>query len=155
MGQRWKWVVGGALVMLVVAAATGSANTQKINACVKNSNGAVRIAAPNTVCGSNESALSWPSTALTDYELVVVFGDPNDNPSAPHKQGRADCPAGKVAVGGGANIGGAMFATTVVRASHPQAANGLDGWAAEGVETQDDPNNWFLNVFVVCARQDP
>jgi hypothetical protein len=59
--MRTAGIAGG----FVVALALGpSADAQQISACVNNSDGTLRIVAPNTTCRSHETPLSWNAVGI-------------------------------------------------------------------------------------------
>lgn len=62
----------------------------------------------------------------------------------------ATCPAGKVAIGGGAGVD--LFVVAGVTSSAP---SGTDSWRASAIEFNPSASAWRLTAFVVCARVAP
>lgn len=61
------------------------------------------------------------------------------------------CPAGKRALGGGADGDGA--APTAIVLSEPTTANGIPtGWWAKARETTASAESWSLTVYAICAN---
>ena len=59
------------------------------------------------------------------------------------------CPAGKRAVGGGANLSGVGTTDGVaLRDSYPSSDT---AWTADAYESDPTPENWTIEVFVLCA----
>ncbi len=59
------------------------------------------------------------------------------------------CPAGKLVIGGGAEILGPE--PVAVRKTAPNADR--TGWLAEGFEANGTPDNWQLRAYAVCAER--
>jgi hypothetical protein len=74
----------------------------------------------------------------TGFELVGTGEDLN-----------ADCPAGKVVIGGGAEVSGLALIT----ASVPKADN--TGWVARGFAPDSSVPNFDLKVHAICAYLTP
>jgi hypothetical protein len=62
------------------------------------------------------------------------------------KQISVKCPAGKVAVGGGAFVNGAQVA--YITASSPS----IDGWAAHAIEPVASSASWNVTAVAICAK---
>jgi len=62
----------------------------------------------------------------------------------------ATCPAGKVAIGGGAGVD--LFVVAAVTASIP---SGTNAWRASAIEPTPSASAWRLTAYVVCARVAP
>jgi hypothetical protein len=62
-GLAIAFVLGGLAPTLPFVVLAQSGNTDYIHACVKNSNGSLRIEAPGVACANNESALDWAKNA--------------------------------------------------------------------------------------------
>ena len=88
---------------------------------------------------------------LSGYE-VRIANSPMDSGSG--KGLSVHCPAGKVAIGGGAFLtggNGAMYAPAAV-ALVESSINGLDAWRARGHEVTPTAEEWQLYVRVICAN---
>lgn len=79
--------------------------------------------------------------------------------SFPIKVLSADCPAGKVVLGGGADIYPSLAdpnrdaAPVVFRASEPSFGNGVQaGWVALASEIAPYTFDWQMTVYAVCAN---
>ena len=79
---------------------------------------------------------------------VVVVSSASD--STDFKNATATCPAGKVAIGGGAGVD--LFVVASVTASFP---SGTDSWRASALEPTPSASVWRLTAYVVCARVAP
>jgi hypothetical protein len=75
------------------------------------------------------------------------------NDSSTPKEANVECPAGKVAIAGGAKvIGGTTVALTDSGPFPPNAAGNRVGWSAAAAEMAADGGNWSVEVYVVCAE---
>jgi hypothetical protein len=148
-----------------------------IRGCYAKSGGTLRVIdASVTDCKAGETALSWsqqgqpgpkgdpgqpggpgpqgeqgePGVAggLAGYEIVVAQTEFSGDDS---KFQRANCPAGKLAVGGGAFLQG-EFSGVALDHSEPRS-DGL-GWDAQAHEIvlRGDTSTWRLGVRVICAN---
>jgi hypothetical protein len=90
---------------------------------------------------------------LTDIETVSVEHPAQDvGPSYPDVAwGSAYCPAGKIAIGGGAIIRSNNNATPPSIALMASVPAGDAGWYAIGREMVPAPSDWRLIVWVRCA----
>lgn len=82
------------------------------------------------------------------YETKASVSDSDPKPAV-----TAECPSGKVAIGGGAKITGGT--TVAVTESAPTAPNGQGkrtGWTAAAAEMAADGDNWSVEAYVVCAE---
>jgi hypothetical protein len=90
-----------------------------------------------------------------DIELVSNQGVTN----SANKSAQVPCPAGKVAIGGGAAspIGGAT-GFVALNLSRPQRSDSgpspnIDGWFAQAIEVNGgSTQNWAIEVYAICAR---
>ena len=78
------------------------------------------------------------------------------NSSVSPKTAEATCPAGKVAIGGGARVGLDTATDVALLGSEPFAADVQGkriGWTATAAEVGgDDVGDWSLTAYVVCAE---
>jgi hypothetical protein len=90
---------------------------------------------------------------LTGRELV--FGD-SPGGSATTQTASATCPAGKVAVGGGAIVRPVVISTTppALALTSSAPSSGQRGWSASAQEMSAFTGNWRLQAYAVCARVD-
>lgn len=73
--------------------------------------------------------------------------------SSTPKEATVDCPAGKVAISGGAKvIGGTLVALTDSAPTPPNAEGKRIAWTAAAAEMGLEASNWSLEVHVVCAE---
>ncbi len=74
--------------------------------------------------------------------------------SSTPKEATVDCPAGKVAISGGAKvIGGTFVALTDSALTPPNAEGKRIAWTAAAAEmAAPEADNWSLEVHVVCAE---
>jgi hypothetical protein len=86
-----------------------------------------------------------PGLSAREVVLVSTASDSTDFRSI-----TATCPAGKVAVGGGAGVD--LFVVAGVTASIP---SGTDSWRASAIEFTPSASAWRLTAYVVCARVAP
>ena len=96
---------------------------------------------------------------LSGYEIVTsdsMFD------SSSTKLLSADCPAGKVALGGGADIFPSLVdpnrdtAPVALRASTPSIGNGVQaGWFAQSSEIAPYSFAWHMTVYAICATVTP
>jgi hypothetical protein len=143
-----------------------------IHGCYAKSGGTLRVIdASVTKCKDGETALSWsqagipgpegdpgePGPAgpqgepgapgvpggLAGYEVVFAKSDTNSNT---HKEVVADCPNGKLAVGGGPSLG-PNDVEVAVESSHPAG----DGWAVSAHEVIPTDAAWTLTMQFVCV----
>ena len=146
-------VVAGGVAYASVPAADGT-----ISAC-KDSKGAIKIVdvEAGQTCGAGRQLLTWNTSGTSGYELV--YANSTQAPAAADKSASAFCPAGKVAVGGGAAAehvaGGAATGTAAdvaLTSSAPQYG-GFDGWSATatGIGPYAD-SSWRLQAIAVCVN---
>jgi len=73
--------------------------------------------------------------------------------SEPLKEATAECPGGKVAIGGGAKvIGGTTVALTGSGPTPPNAEGKRIGWSVAAAEMVADGDDWSVEAHVVCAE---
>jgi hypothetical protein len=78
----------------------------------------------------------------------IVSGQSGVNSSG-LKQLTVNCPSGKRAIAGGADVSTNGSAPVAVTRSRPTSDG--NGWQAEGAEIQSTTANWQLTAFVFCA----
>lgn len=124
-------------------------------------------------CSSKEKRITWSQTGpagpqgipgplgatgpagasgISGYEMVNAF-DEFSSPTT--KSVSVRCPAGKVALGGGAIIvPQTPDAPIALRASLPLLEDEITplGWIAEGIKTAEYGLNWGIQVFAICAN---
>jgi hypothetical protein len=83
-------------------------------------------------------------------EIVTVNGPAS---SIDTRGDTAPCPAGKVVVGGGADLVGPGFKFVSLDRSMPNASG--DGWVAGAHEHTATADNWALNVNAICVVPTP
>jgi hypothetical protein len=74
--------------------------------------------------------------------------------SSDTKTGTASCPAGKVVLGGGAEIERGTLAQsdlTKLFLVYSKPVSGLTGWTAQAVEASTFGETWALTVYAICA----
>lgn len=66
----------------------------------------------------------------------------------------ADCPTGKVVIGGGARVTGAEVTKVAITESSTNAPDGneLTGWTAVASEMAAEPKAWGVEAIAVCAE---
>jgi hypothetical protein len=167
------------LAVVVTAVSAGAAYATipggdgVIHGCYAKSGGTLRVIdASVTKCKSGETALTWSQAGvpgpqgeqgeagppgpqgepgipggLSGYE---TRGAASENSSAGFKSVTAECPAGKRAVGGGAETNAssevALTSSTVRRSA------GADTWSAIATEIDPTDTSWSLLVTVICAN---
>jgi hypothetical protein len=114
--------------------------------------GSVGPAGPAGPSGPQGVQGSPGSPGLAGYEVRVAT---TDFSGVDHKTVGVDCPAGKVAVGGGANLvslaaAAGKLALTVSQAKASVASG--QGWFAAAQEVVPTDASWRLNVSVICAN---
>jgi hypothetical protein len=73
--------------------------------------------------------------------------------SSTPKEATVDCPAGKVAIAGGAKvIGGTTVALTDDGPLPPNAEGKRVGWSVAAAEMVADGGNWHVEAYVICAE---
>jgi hypothetical protein len=149
------------LVATVVGTTTLSHAQTLIYACVNRSNGAIRIIAPGTTCGTRETLLIWPAeptTPTTFYQRESV--------TQPVIEGFATAIAlcddpGVVATGGGFRSDGVPVtdaAYTVVTSTSCAAsglcggATGQDGWVVVAKSTNVAAQGTRITSYVICTQ---
>jgi hypothetical protein len=175
------WLV--AVVVTAVSAgaayATIPGGDGLIHGCYTKSGGTLRVIdASVTKCKSTETSLDWSQRGLPGPQ-----GDPGE-PGPPGPQGEQGepgapgglaghevlgaqsaenssnkfvtvlCPAGKLPVGGGAELFGAgnvNSAPSEVALDSTAITSSGDGWRAEAHEVVPTDTAWQLNVKVICA----
>ncbi len=105
--------------------------------------------------GSVTGAKLAPSFLAQLLKDVSYETKASANDTVSPKTAEAVCPAGKVAIGGGARV---VLDTAVDVAligsepSPPNAQGNRVGWTATAKEIDgDDPGNWSVEAYVVCA----
>ncbi len=90
---------------------------------------------------------------LSGIEVVSRNSGPATNTSAVIT---VLCPAGKVAIGGGASILGGTT-TVVLNINQPtMSQSGLpNGWLGGGIETIAYASNWWVTAWAICANVTP
>jgi len=141
----------------------GGTPSNVFRACASKTTGGLRTIYPLGACTTNESAVSWniqgpmgpegPAgpPGVSGLERVDFSSHSNDTP---RKNAFAQCPAGKLVVGGGAQVfiaGGASGVVALLKKSQPSDA--MDGWAAtaEAIDGSHVGMNWFLTSYALCA----
>jgi hypothetical protein len=176
-----KFWLGGAIATVALAGTAYAAipgGDGVIHGCYAKSGGTLRVVdASVTNCKAGETALDWDQQgrpgqpgppgpqgepgpagpqgepgapgAVAGYEVVSV---PGAETSDRFKQVHADCPAGKVAIGGGAQVvngdGSHILIPEVVLDGSSLGANRWFGSAHAVTPTDED---WRLDVQVICA----
>lgn len=99
------------------------------------------------------------ASGISGYEIVSINSAFD---SSATKLLSADCPAGKVALGGGADIFPSLAdpnhdtAPVVLRASGPSIGNGVQaGWFAQSSEISAYTFAWHMSVYAICANVTP
>jgi hypothetical protein len=170
------WLLGAVATVALAgtAYATIPAGDGVIQGCYAKSGGTLRVIdASVTNCKAGETALNWsqqgvpgptgdpgePGPAgpqgeqgepgapggLAGYEIVSLNSATNSDDI---KRALVNCPAGKVAVGGGAIIQG-DFGGVALQESEPRA-DGL-AWVAQAHEIVATGLEWRLHVTAICA----
>jgi hypothetical protein len=85
------------------------------------------------------------SPGVSERQIVTANG-PTDSSSS--KTWLAQCPAGKVVVGGGGTIAGSTTGIAII-ASRPA---GDSAWRLSAQEVVANAQNWFILVYAVCAK---
>jgi hypothetical protein len=94
---------------------------------------------------------------ISGYEIV---SEVSAFDSTPYKAFSITCPAGKKAIGGGADLFPSLAdpnrdtAPVVLRSSSPTSGGG-EGWFAEGLETTAYTYDWDPTVYAICANVAP
>src|SRR5436309_7269687 len=88
-----------------------------------------------------------PGRASLDVVEVISDAD-----SQSPKLLMADCPSGKQAIGGGAQIGGPDVVALTESDFNLDADGNRTGWLARATETQPTGTPWALVVHVLCAE---
>ena len=141
-------------VVLVVTAGFVAAQVgdpRLIHVCVKKS-GEMKFVDPSTECRRGYEPTSWPGVAMGPIEVLRKTSPM----SSENKTLQLDCPADKIAIGGGARIIGELVNTALI-------ANGPEGpiarpnsWMAVAQEMgTGNPQPWALRVDVTCASMLP
>ena len=152
------------LVMIVcfggaMAVASSPALGQSvIYACYQKNNGQLRVVPAGEQCRPSEVPISWniqgPAGSINGLERVD-FSTHDDTTSPKHAF--ANCPAGKVVVGGGAQVfvKGQVAGPIALKKSYPSQA--LNGWAAsaEVMVSTSPALSWFLTAYALCATASP
>lgn len=119
---------------------------------------------PGAVGPIGPAGLAGPQGApgapgLSGYEIVTSDSAFN---SLATKLLSVDCPAGKLALGGGADVfpslsdPNRLTAPVVLVASEPSIGNGVTpGWVAQSTETAAYSFEWHMTVYAICANVAP
>jgi hypothetical protein len=174
------WLLGtvATAALAGTAYATIPAGDGAIHGCYAKSGGTLRVVdASVTNCTAGETALDWsqqgqpgpkgdpgapgpagpqgtqgePGTPGAVAGRERVFAQSGVPSSSDHQEASVNCPAGKVPVGGGANIarerGGNAGLKVVLSASQTIG----DGWFATAEESAPIDEPWVLHVSVICV----
>ena len=167
-------IVGGiaAAVLAGTAYATIPGGDGVIHGCYAKSGGSLRVIDGSTTnCKSGEGALDWSRQGVpgpkgdagapgpvgpqgetgapggvSGYEIVSAH---TDFSSQDVQYAGVSCPAGKLAVGGGAHMQG-DFLHNALDWSAP-STNG-SGWGAQANEIDITGQTWRLVVYAICAN---
>lgn len=141
----------------VLVAQPGVVNNTVINACADKTTGLLRLVLPPGPCRQSETAISWniqgpPGAPGVSGLERVDFSSRSDDTA--RKNAFAQCPDGKLVVGGGAQVfiaGGASGVIALLKKSQPSDA--MDGWAATGeaITGSQAGLNWFVTSYALCA----
>ena len=127
-----------------------------INGCYQKNNGQLRILPTGGQCRPSEVPISWniqgPAGTINGLERVD-FSTHDDATSPKHVF--AKCPAGKLVVGGGAQVfvQGQVAGPIALKKSYP--SEGLNGWAASAEDMTSTSLSWFLTAYAICATASP
>ena len=173
-------VVVGLAVAGGIAYATIPDSSGIFHACVKGTNGNVRLIDPDKPgkagkCKGNEQAVSWNQTGppgapgapgapgspgapgLSALQTVNLASVSN---SVSPKEAAVLCPSGKRVIGGGAAITGGsvasgatdLAATVALKTSRPITLGSSDAWTARAEEIAPGfDGNWSLTIYAICA----
>ena len=105
-------------------------------------------AGPAGPAGASGPAGAAGPAGITDVELVSKASEPAASGTV---QGiNVSCPAGKKALGGGAQTNTAAVGGPMIQKSRP-FDNGT-GWEATGVEAAAFAGNWTVTAWAICAK---
>jgi hypothetical protein len=127
-----------------------------INGCYQKNNGQLRVLLAGEKCRPSEVPISWnvqgPAGSINGLERVD-FSTHDDTTSPKHAF--ANCPTGKVVIGGGAQVfvQGQVAGPIALKKSFPSKA--LNGWAASAEDMASTPLSWFLTAYAICATASP
>lgn len=149
-----------ALVLSVWTAMTvfahgGDANL--IHACVRNNAPGggpnVRIVGVNDTCNANETAVDWPAQSGGGFDSLHVVTAESVSNNQQVKNVTVSCPAGEVAVSGGAAvvpITPSQIPFLQLVQSRPDGTAPPTGWYAEATSPSGAPT-WKVVAYVVCG----
>lgn len=85
---------------------------------------------------------------------VTYVTETSPNNSEEEKSVTASCPSGKEAIGGGARVNAPATVKVAVSGTYPavSSSNSRTGWIATGRETPEEPGNWQIVAYAICAE---
>jgi hypothetical protein len=146
-------------LVTLVSAHPGSPTQGIIHACVNNNSGTIKIIDASTTCGANEIALDWNASGLPGTPgvsgLETVKTTLNNVTTTTDLLATASCPAGKLVLGGGAEILNRFNVNNRIylKASFP---SGPTGWSAVAAVIEGADSGLFsFTVYAICANVAP
>jgi hypothetical protein len=150
-----------------VAAAVGTAKTDKLAACTSHKH--VRVLAKKVRCRSGEKYVSWrvkgepgpagprgpagPSGNVGNVRTATVLGPAMINPAAGAvTTADAYCKLGEQAVGGGFTFANQAQLDVVQESMPVIGTGGLQGWHVKIAAMPPLAGDHFVKVYVICAK---
>ncbi|MGH2608415.1 MAG: hypothetical protein ACRDHF_04940 [Tepidiformaceae bacterium] len=86
---------------------------------------------------------------MSGLQVVTTTNTLTSNSSQVHT---ALCPAGKLAIGGGASIVNGNNSVALTDSRPALVTGSPNGWFARAIEIGDYASNWGITVYVICAN---
>jgi hypothetical protein len=130
--------------------------TKLFNSAVTNSKIGPNAVATGKIADGAVTSAKLATSLLTQLVKNVSYefkASALSDSSSP-KSATAQCPSGKVAIGGGAKTTGTAtkVALTESAPTAPDGAGKRTGWTVTASELDTDGENWAVEAYVVCAE---
>ena len=157
-GRQWllntAFVVAGAAGILAAARGLSDAHggdPRLVHVCVAKS-GQMKLVDGNAECRKGEEPMDWPGVSMGPAEVLSQTSPP----SSETKTVKIDCPAGKIAIGGGARLLGDLTNTALVANGPDGPAGAPTSWIGAAQEMgSGNAAAWQIRVDVTCAAMLP
>jgi len=159
-------VFSSAVTLGITTALAHGGDTDLLHSCVDDTTGATRMVGDNDTCPGGEHNVDWPKGGLSNVEVVWQTAPQYDDGlsnSIEAGQAQANCPEGKIAIGGGASFSpyggtanGVDYPIGPSITPFPAVNSSGSAGLATGWKVEQAPNSNGLDpaptAFAICAK---